>query len=90
MSSEDKDIPQNTQDLTIFVQTLLQQMVMINFVMFLSQYLEFKSEEVKFLTWSGEQQQRFQDMSDAIIQRSQLIIFFIIFIYVEFLTFHFW
>ena len=89
MSSEDKDIPQNTQDLTIFVQTLLQQMVMINFVMFLSQYLEFKSEEVKFLTWSGEQQQRFQDMSDAIIQRSQLI-FFIIFIYVEFLTFHFW
>ena len=90
MSSEDKDIPQNTQDLTIFVQTLLQQMVMINFVMFLSQYLQFKSEEAKFLTWSGEQQQRFQDMSDAIIQRSQLIIFFIIFLYVEFLTFHFW
>ena len=50
MSSEDKDIPQNTQDLTIFVQTLLQQMVMINFVMFLSQYLQFKSEEAKFLT----------------------------------------
>jgi ABC-type transport system involved in multi-copper enzyme maturation permease subunit len=27
MSSEDKDVPQNTQDLTIFVQNLLQQMV---------------------------------------------------------------
>ena len=48
MSSEDKDIPQNTQDLTIFVQTLLQQMVMTNFVLFLSQYLEFKSEQAKF------------------------------------------
>jgi len=27
MSSEDKDVPQNTQDLTVFVQNLLQQMV---------------------------------------------------------------
>jgi len=27
MSSEEKDVPQNTQDLTVFVQNLLQQMV---------------------------------------------------------------
>jgi hypothetical protein len=27
MSGEEKDVPQNTQDLTVFVQNLLQQMV---------------------------------------------------------------
>ena len=87
MSSEEKDVPQNTQDLTVFVQNLLQQMVCA-FLVFLcvgalfccartrgvsplaSVFLVSCSCDLRQKCVRARQQQRFQDMSDAIIQRS--------------------
>ena len=92
MSGEDKgDVPQNTQDLTVFVQNLLQQMVehrtvgracwRVSAASVAASQLQPRARERWRVDHSRVphappcafhqlQQQRFQDMSDAIIQRS--------------------
>jgi len=71
-------VPQNTQDLTVFVQNLLQQMVCPRSVLCLAclaatsanACITAKHMHSDESVGMGEQQQRFQDMSDAIISRS--------------------
>ena len=92
MSGEDKgDVPQNTQDLTVFVQNLLQQMVehrtvgracwRVSAASVAASQLQPRARErwrvdhsrvphAPLCAFHQLQQQRFQDMSDAIIQRS--------------------
>ena len=92
MSGEDKgDVPQNTQDLTVFVQNLLQQMVehrtvgracwRVSAASVAASQLQPRARErwrvdhsrvphAPVCAFHQLQQQRFQDMSDAIIQRS--------------------
>ena len=76
-------VPQNTQDLTVFVQNLLQQMVSPRSVPCLAclaatvlpalpnACITAKHMHSDGSVGMGEQQQRFQDMSDAIISRSK-------------------